>query len=213
MKPYLSKALVGVSILLAVGLAATKWSDNAQLDTAAGTITDFSNRLDTAQAQIAVRDGSLLILSNSLAECTSASLALSNRLTEAQSTVALQTGQITSLNQQVAAAATENQTLSQQVMDLTNQMTSQITALTSQIALTETNLAQANKDHVLLENRFRIDVAERVVVERKFNNPSELRAQMQYLKENPAEVVSAASIYAGLDVEVKSNTFHVISPN
>jgi hypothetical protein len=26
-------------------------------------------------------------------------------------------------------------------------------------------------------------------------------------------VISADSIYAGLDVEVKSNTFHVIAPN
>ena len=56
-------------------------------------------------------------------------------------------------------------------------------------------------------------MAERVVVERKFNNPSELQAQMQYLKKHPAGVISADSIYAGLDVEVKSNAVHVISPN
>ena len=177
------------------------------------TIKRQANRLDTAQGQILVRDGYLLTLSNSLAECTSASVALSNQLTEAQSTLALQTEQITNLNRQIAAATTENQTLNQHVVDLTNQMTSQIAALTSQIALTETNLAQANKDYVLLENRFRIDVAERVVVERKFNNPLELQAQMKYLKANPAAVVSAQSIYAGLDVEVKSDRFHVISPN
>lgn len=213
MKSYLSKVLLVVSVLLAVGLAAVKWSDNAQLDTAAGTIIDYSNRLDTAQAQISIRDGSLLTLSNSLAECTSASLSFSNQLTEAQSALALQTEQITNLNQQLAAAIAANQALGQHVTDLTNQMTSQIAALTSQLTLAETNLAQANKDYVLLENRFRIDVAERVVVERKFNNPLELQAQMKYLKENPAAVISAQSIYAGLDVEVKSDMFHVISPN
>ena len=85
--------------------------------------------------------------------------------------------------------------------------------LTGQIALTTSNLNQVNKDYALLENRLRRDVAARVVVERKFNNPSELQTQLQYLKEHPAAEVSADSIYAGLDVEVQSNAFHVIAPN
>ena len=56
-------------------------------------------------------------------------------------------------------------------------------------------------------------MAERVVVERKFYNLAELQAQMQKLKRHPAEEISAGSIYAGLDVEVKSNgTVHVIAP-
>jgi hypothetical protein len=101
----------------------------------------------------------------------------------------------------------ENQTLGQRGMDLTNQMA----GLTMQIALTGTNLDQANKDYALLENRLQ-DVAERIVAERKFNNLLELQAQMQKLKKNPADVISSESIYAGLDVEVKSNgTLHVIS--
>jgi hypothetical protein len=50
-------------------------------------------------------------------------------------------------------------------------------------------------------------------VERKLNNPSELQAQVQKLKQHPAEVISAEGILAGLDVEVTSNKFHVISPN
>ncbi len=70
MKSNLSKVLVGVGIVLAIGLAATKWSDNAQLDTAATAINDYSNRLDTAQAQISIRDGNLITLSNTLAETT-----------------------------------------------------------------------------------------------------------------------------------------------
>jgi len=41
-----------------------------------------------------------------------------------------------------------------------------------------------------------------------------LQAQMQKLKKNPADVISSESIYAGLDVEVKSNgTVHVIAPD
>jgi chromosome segregation ATPase len=160
-----------------------------------GTILLFSNSLD--------------VISNRLDESRSASLTFSNQLMEAQSTIALDTEQITRLNGQVAAAESGNQTLGQQVMDLTNQLA----GLARQMGLTQTNLAQANKDHALLENRLRRDVAERIVVERKFNNPLELQAQIQNLKTNPAVVISAESIYAGLDVEVKSNAVHVISPD
>jgi septal ring factor EnvC (AmiA/AmiB activator) len=104
----------------------------------------------------------------------------------------------------------ENQTLGRRVMDLTNQMAS----LTGQITLTGASLDQANTNYALLENRLRRDVAERIVVERKFNNLLELQAQMQKLKKNPADVISSESIYAGLGVEVKSNgTIHVISPD
>jgi hypothetical protein len=56
-------------------------------------------------------------------------------------------------------------------------------------------------------------VAERIVAERKFNNLLELQSQMEKLKKNPADAITEEGIYAGLDVEVKSNKFHVISPD
>jgi len=60
----------------------------------------------------------------------------------------------------------------------------------------------------------RITVAERAVVERKFYNLADLRAQIYYLERHPVEGISADSIYAGLGVEVKSNGgLHVISPD
>ena len=210
MKSYFSTALVIVSILLIVALAAIKWSDNAQLNTADGTINDYSNRLDTAQTQIAICNGKIFTFSNSLADCTSASLALSNQLTEARSNVALQTEQFTNLNRQLADAESENQTLSQSVTDLTNQ----VAGLTKQIALTEANLEQANTDYGLLEDRLRQDVAERLVTERKFNNLTELQTQTWYLEQNPSAAISAGSIYKGLDLEVNSNgTIRVLSPD
>ena len=208
MKQYLSTALALVCTVLVISLVVMKRGDNAQHDNDAGAIADFSNRLDSAQTQIAICKGTMLTLSNSLDESRSALLTFSNHLIEAESTIVLDTEQITNLNRQVAEVESENQTLGRRVMDLTNQMA----GFTSQIALTEASLDQANKDYALLENRLRRDVAERIVVERKFNNPLELQAQMQKLKKNPAEVISADSIYAGLDVEVKSNTLHVISP-
>lgn len=214
MKLYLSIALALAGIVLIITLVVMKRGDAARHESDAGSITDYSNQLDSAQTQVAIYHGTILVLSNSLAETRSASLAFSNELAEAQSTIALDTEQITNLNRQIAATESENQTLNQNFMDLTKQMAVQITGLTNQIAITRAGLDQANKDYVLLENRLRRDVAERIVVERKFNNLPELQAQVQRLKEDPSlSAISARSIYAGLDVEVKSNAFHVISPN
>jgi chromosome segregation ATPase len=214
MKLNLAKVLVVVSILLAVGLAATKWSDNAQLDTAANTINDYSNRLDTAQAQISIRDGSLLTLSNTFAET---SLTLSNQLTEAQSATALQSEQIASLNRQLTVTASENRTLNRSVMDLTNQLaalTSRNTQTEASLAQANTNLLQAGKDYARLENRLRRDVAERVVVERKFYSIPELQAQLEQLKRFPVGLISPENIYAGLDVVVKGDgKYYVITPD
>jgi chromosome segregation ATPase len=209
MKHYFSTVLTLVCVVLVIALIVIKRGDNAQHENDAGALADFSNRLDSAQTQVAFGTGTILTLSNRLDESQSASLTFSNQLVEAESTIALATEQVTNLTRQVAEVESENQTFGRRVMDLTNQMA----GLTSQIALTGASLAQANQDYALLENRLRRDVAERIVVERKFNNPSKLQAQMQYLKEHPAEVISADSIYAGLEVEVKSNEFHVISPN
>ena len=168
-----------------------------------------SNTVQTlAQAQIVGCNEMLLAVSNRLDQSLSASSAFSNQLAEAQATHVLDTDQITNLTRQVAAASSEKEGLDRRVMELTNQAA----GLTSRITAAETNLNQANRDYALLENRLRRDVAERVVVERKFNNPSELQAQMQNLKKHPAGVISADGIYAGLDVEVQSNAFHVIAP-
>jgi chromosome segregation ATPase len=206
---YLSIAFALAFAGALISLIFVKQSDNAQHDTDVNAITDFSNRLDAAQTQVAFLTGTTITLSNSLDQSRSEFLTFSNQLMEAQSNIALATEQVTNLTRHVAEVESENQTLNQRVMDLTNQ----VAGLTGQIALTQSNLDLANKNYALLENRLRRDVAERVVVERKFNNPRELEAQLKYLRNNPAAEVSAESIYAGLDVEVVSNAFHVISPN
>ncbi len=217
MKLILPIALTLAVVALVIALIETKQGDNAQHETDAGAIADYSNRLSSAELQVAIREGAMLNFSNRLDESLSASLALSNQLTEAQSNLLLGTEQITNLHRQVAEVKSENLTLGRRVMNLTNQLagfTNQIAWIEASLAQTNQVLVQAYKDYGLLENRFRIDVAERAVVERKFNNPLELQAQMKQLKQNPARVVSAESIYAGLNIEVKSNGIcHVIAPN
>jgi chromosome segregation ATPase len=213
MKQYLFTALSLICTVLVVVLILMKHGDDAQHENDAAAIGDFSNQLTSAQAQIAGCNEMILTLSNSLDQSQSATLTFSNQLAEAQANVLLDSDQITNLNRQVAELAqvqSENHTLDRRIMELTNQLT----GLDQQLTLTETNLSQANQNYARLENRFRIDVAERLVVERKFRNPSELEAQLHRLQTDPFErQVSEASIYAGLDVEVNSNTVHVITSN
>jgi len=214
MKSYLSVVLIIVCVLLAGALLLTRHSDNAQMATDATTIADFSNRLDTAYALITTNQGTILTLTNRLAECASASLTLSNRLTE---TIALQTEQLTNLNRQITAALAENETLGRKLADSTHQ----VAALNGQLAQTRTDLtdtqktlAEAGKQNALLQHAFLLDVAQRVVTERKFNNPDALRNQLQELKDHYAVEISAERIYAGLNVEVTSNGLaRVISPD
>lgn len=212
MKSLLSTALGLACVLLIISVVVVKQGDNARHQKDLGAITDYSNRLDSAQTQLAIYDGMTIDLSNRLAQCHSASLTLSNQLTQ---TIVRNAEQITNLNQQVAAMTSENQTLNGRIVNLTNQLT----GIHQQLALTKASLNQTNqvlikarKDYGLLENRLRRDVAERVMVERKFNNLSEVQAQAEQLKQHPARQISAASILAGLDVEVNSNgTFHVLA--
>jgi|APCry1669191812_1035378.scaffolds.fasta_scaffold16233_2 chromosome segregation ATPase len=216
MKLYLIIVFAVVSVALAGVLFMTKKNDAEQFAADATSLTDCSNRLEAAQAQVAARDSAIYSLSNSLAECSAASVTLSNQLSDAQSSLAAKADQITALNQQVTAAGTANQALTQNLIDLTNQLTT----LQGRMASTEAGLAQTNqllvqayRDYSLLENRFLLDVAERTIVERKFNNLVEVKAQEKNLKQFPAKQITHESIYAGLGVEVHADgSVHAIAP-
>lgn len=213
---YLLPVILGLAcVVLIVSLIQTKRGDDAQHESDAGTIVDISNRLDSAQSLVAQGKEMVLSLSNRLVESQSESLTFSNRLTEAEASIGLNGEQITNLNRQLAEMDLKNQAWARIATDLTNQMV----GLNQQIGATQTNLAKAredlvqvHKDYALLENRLRQDVAERLIVERKFNNAVELKAQMQKLEKNPTKLVTSGQIYGGLDVEVSSNgTYHVLS--
>ncbi len=213
MKSYLPTALALVSAILLIAFIVTKHSDNAQMEADVTSITDFSNRLDTAYSLITVNQGTLLSLSNQLTECTTSSLAISNQFT---ATITGQAEQITKLNSQVTATTSDNEALTRHVTDLTNQVATlqnQLTQTQTNLSATSKTITEASQQNTLLQHAFLRDVAERVVVERMFNNPDALQAQLKYLKTNPAQEVTAEKIYAGLNVEVHSNgVAHVISP-
>jgi chromosome segregation ATPase len=217
MKPYWTTALALLCTLLVVCLVVVKLGARAQHEKDADALADCSNRWDAAQTKIAIFAGRITAFSNDLAGCQSAGLVLSNEWITARSNLTVATQQLTNLNQQVAAVSAENQARVQRIADLTNQ----VAGLTHQLALTEASLAathqalaQARQDYGRLEDRLRQDVAERLIVERRFNNQAALEAQLDLLKKQPVWGISATDIFAGLNVEVRSNgTFRVISPD
>jgi Mg2+ and Co2+ transporter CorA len=201
---------------LLIFLFVSKQNNDAQHEKDAEAIISASNLLSSCQAEVAAFKERTLTLSNGLETCQSAALTFSNELVKAKSAFAIAKEgldrQITDLNGQITRQTTqsesEKQASSQRMADLTRQ----IGELTNQVASTRASLAQANHDYVLLENRFRRDVAERVMVERKFNNSTELKAQLEYLLWNPSKEISEDRIREGLDVVVKSNLCYVIAP-
>ena len=216
MKHLLTVILGLLGLGLAVSLFVSKRNNDTQHEKDAEAITSASNLLSSSQSEVAAFKGKVITLSNQLETCQSTSLTFSNELVEAKS--ALTTAkegldrQITELNRQITLQSTqletEKQISSQRIADLTHQ----IAELTNQIASAQARLLQANKDYVLLDNRFRRDVAERVIAERNSTTGTELKAQMEYLQRNPSKEISEDRIREGLNVEVKSNLCYVIAP-
>jgi hypothetical protein len=213
MKTILTIVLSVVCVALIVVLFFTKKNDSAQFESDASAFNECSNSLDAAQSRIVIGNGTIITLSNNLNDCQSALLTSSNNLVAAQATIDADSGQITNLTQQVARLNADSQALGQQVMDMTNRLNSQMAALSQQLAVTQTNMAAVQHDQVLLEERLRQDVGERLVIQRKFYNFDALQAQMDKLKGYPGLDITADQIYKGLDIEVRSNgTFHVLAP-
>jgi chromosome segregation ATPase len=208
MKLILPIAL-GIICLGLIGvLVKTKNDDNVRHEAEVQVMTDLSNRLDTARAQLTSRQGTIDALSNRLDACQSEVAALSNQVSAAKSEVIARSGEVTSLSKQIDALTAQNQSLGRDISELTNQ----VIAVAKALAVTEVSLRQANKNYALLENRLRRDIGARVIIERKFNSPWELQSQLAKLKENPAGIISAESILADLEIEVSSNgTYHVLS--
>ncbi len=215
---YLLPVILGLLCLgLAIALFSSKRDNDAQQESYAATITSVSNLLSSSEKEVAAFKGNVITLSNQVETCQSASLTFSNQLMEAKSKAKSALAavneaserQITDLKRQSTQLEAEKQASSQRIAELT----SQISDLTNQIASAQANLLQANKDYALLDNRFRRDVAERLIVERRFNNRQELKARLEYLQWNPVMEISENRIREGLDVVVgKSNLCYVIAP-
>lgn len=214
MKEYFSTALVLACIGLVIAVVVTGRNDRARHENDVSIIEGFSNQLSSAKRELTVRQESILTFSNDLHKSQADVTTLSNRLMEAESNLARDRKQVTNLTIQVAQAKSEKQALAGRIVNLTRQ----VAALTERTASAEDRLKQSTKDwtknYSLLEDRLRSDVAQRLIVERRFNNVSALQLQLERLKKNPAWPLSAKDIYAGLGIEVESNgAFQVLSPD
>jgi predicted nucleic acid-binding Zn-ribbon protein len=211
---YLLPVILGLLCAgLAIALFSSKRDSEEQRAKDAETITSTSNMLSTAWKEVAAIRGNVSTLSNQFETFQSTALTLSNQVIDAQSALATakeaSERQITDLKAQSAQLETEKQASNQRIVELTNH----ISNLANQIASAQTNLLHASKEYALLENRFRRDVAERVIVERRFNNRSELKARLEYLQWNPVLEITEDRIREGLNVVVgKSNLCYVIAP-
>ncbi|HVV70434.1 MAG TPA: hypothetical protein VHI52_02880, partial [Verrucomicrobiae bacterium] len=171
----------------------------------------------SCQTELTATKEEALTLSNRLEIFQTTSLTLSNHLMEAQSALAESkqdlTRQVTGLNQQLEKLTMQHEGEKQVATHRISELAQQVAELTNQLASARANLHQANKDYALLEDRFRRDVAERLIVERKFHNRAELKAQLEALLWNPNNEISEDRIREGLNVVVgQSNRWYVIAP-
>ena len=214
---HLSSVILGlVCVGLVASLFVSKQNNDAQHEKDAEAIMSASNLLSSCQTEVAAFKEKALTLSNWLETCQSTSLTFSNELVEAKSALATAKEgldrQITDLKGQITRQTTQSETEKQASSERVADLSHQVAQLTNQVASSRATLLQANSDYVLLENRFRRDVAERVIAERKFNNRTELKAQLEYLLWNPSREISEDRIREGLNVVVKSNLCYVIAP-
>jgi len=75
---------------------------------------------------------------------------------------------------------TQNRTLDQQAM----QMTNTIANLSAQITETQMKLIESETNNTFLENELNRQVAEKAELERKFNDLSQVRAQVRKLRDD-----------------------------
>jgi predicted nucleic acid-binding Zn-ribbon protein len=180
-------------------------------------LSDCSNRLDIVNAKVTVRDTQIYSLSNDLATASAAVGDISNQLVQAQATVEDQKTQVGKLTSQLTEVNAQNEALNRSLVEATNQYnTLNQLQQTTKASLEQTNsaLVQLQKDYGVLGQRLQEDVAQRLVLERRWRNPQMLSDQVDYMKNSPEETITPERIYAGLNVLVSSNgSVKVLSPD
>jgi chromosome segregation ATPase len=141
---------------------------------------------------------------------------ISNQLVQAQATLDDQKSQVGKLNAQLTEANAQNEALNHGLMDMTNQLltVNQLQQATkASLETTNAALVQLQSDYGVLGQRLQEDVAQRLVLERRWRNPQMLSDQVDFMKNSPEETITPERIYAGLNILVSSNgSVKVLSP-
>jgi len=185
-----SKIVIVVLILACIGLGITLFTTKQQGEERhkddVASAEDFSNQVVEANGQLKELREVNLSLTNDLALSRTEAEQLSNSLVSAQAATAeIRTSlagaqdQVTNLNAQVSGLEAQNGVLDRRLQELTNTIShldGVISNTMSQLALTQTNNAY-------LQNELQSQMAQRAELEHKFNDLSEVRAQVTKLKE------------------------------
>lgn len=182
---------------LVVALFATKKSAEEQHSTDVVVINDFSNQLVDANVNVKDLRQANLELTNDLAIARTQVLDFSNALASANSTIedikltlVKAEIQITNLNGQVTDLEAQNKALDKRAVELTNT----ISQLNERIAITLAQLSIAKTNTAFLQGELQKQMAQKAVLEHKFSDITEVRAQLGKLKE---EVFVARRVQLG----------------
>lgn len=161
-----------VALVMEVNRADTRQKRDSE------TILDFSNQWATANINLDQLRQVNLILTNNLVAAQQTLTVLSNQYVATSVSLSNTTTALKSAQDQIADLESQNQALDQQVTSMTNT----IDNLSAQIAATQMKLVESETNNVFLESELKRQVAEKADLERKFNNLSQVRAQVRKLR-------------------------------
>jgi len=186
------KNLIGVIILaaLCIGLGVVLFTSKKQATeekrVATNTILDLSNKVVTTSSYLTEQQQVNTLLTNDLTAARSEFAKLTNKFTDVVDTLgkteaslkASQTA-VAERDSKIAALETQNRELDEKAIDLSAALTN----LTTQITDTQRKLDASEGDKAFLEKELKRLMAEKVELERQFNDLAILRAQVSKLKE------------------------------
>jgi chromosome segregation ATPase len=172
--------LVVVCVGLVVVLVTGKKHADVQQKKDTDTILDFSNQLTTANASLDDLRQVNLMLTNDLEASRRTLTTFSNQYVATSSSLSNTEAALKTAQDQITDLETQNRTLDQKAL----QMTNTIANLSAQIAETQLKLVASETNNTFLENELKRQVAEKAELERKFNNLSQVRAQVSKLRDD-----------------------------
>lgn len=172
--------LVVVCVGMVVALVVEKKHADTEQKKDSDTILDFSNQLATANINLDGLRQVNLILTNDIVAAQQTLTVLSNQYVATSASLSNTTAALKTAQDQIADLEAQNQALDQQVVNMTNT----IANLSTQIAETQLKLVESETNNAFLESELKRQVAERVDLERKFNNLTQVRAQVRKLRDD-----------------------------
>lgn len=180
------KAQLGIVILLvvcaglAVALVAGKKSAETRQKKDAATILDFSNQLTTANMNLNDLRQVNLVLSNDLDSSRQSLTTLSNQYLATSASLSNAKRALKTAQDQITDLEAQNRALDQRATEMTNT----IANLSAQITETQMKLVASETNNTFLETELKRQVAERAELERRFNDLSQVRAQVRKLRDD-----------------------------